>query len=72
MTTYAESLSSAEAWIPQADEADISRVLNPATEAHIASYRNASEEDVDAAMERAWGAAELGVEPRRSNGPSSC
>jgi 1-pyrroline dehydrogenase len=53
MTTFVQSTSSATAFTPEAQDSDVSAVINPATEERIASYRNATEQDVEAAVNRA-------------------
>src|SRR4051812_45585335 len=52
MTTIGET-SVGVFWSASVDAPDATQVINPATEEVIATYRNASAEDVDAAVERA-------------------
>jgi 1-pyrroline dehydrogenase len=57
MTTYIDREGAATPWIADAEDERVSIVINPATEQQIAVYRNATEQDVDAAVERASAAA---------------
>jgi len=57
VTTYAAVEGVAARWVADADGPDVSVMINPATEQRIAAYRNATAEDVDAAVESAAGAA---------------
>lgn len=53
MTTVVESGQTAPLWKAGAEDADVSVVINPATEQPIATYRNATSADVDEAVQRA-------------------
>src|SRR5438105_277100 len=57
MTTSVDRDGVARSWIADLDGADVSVVINPATEQPIAAYRNATDLDVDQAVERAAAAA---------------
>jgi 1-pyrroline dehydrogenase len=57
MTTSVDRDGVARSWIADLDGADVSVVINPATEQPIAAYRNATDLDVDHAVERAAAAA---------------
>ncbi|MFF9040590.1 aldehyde dehydrogenase family protein [Streptomyces sp. NPDC014892] len=59
MSTYVDLQGAAGPWAAHADDAGVSVVINPATEEQVAAYRNATEEDVDAAVGRASVAAGL-------------
>ncbi|GAB7006935.1 gamma-aminobutyraldehyde dehydrogenase [Nocardioides sp. AN3] len=56
MSTLTTMGPTAESWRATPDDTDVSHVTNPATEESIAIYRNASAEDVDAAVMRAYSA----------------
>jgi 1-pyrroline dehydrogenase len=61
VTTFVEGEGAAGPWIADVDQPGVSVVINPATEQPIAAYRNATDQDVDAAVRtaavaaRAWG-----------------
>jgi 1-pyrroline dehydrogenase len=61
VTTFAEGKGAAAPWIADVDQPGVSVVINPATGQPIAAYRNATDQDVDAAVQtaavaaRAWG-----------------
>jgi 1-pyrroline dehydrogenase len=57
MTTYIDHNGAAAPWLADAEDTDVSVVINPASEEKIAAYRNATEGDVDAAVARASAAA---------------
>jgi 1-pyrroline dehydrogenase len=57
MTTYIDHNGAAAPWLADAEDKDVSVVINPASEEKIAAYRNATEGDVDAAVARASAAA---------------
>jgi 1-pyrroline dehydrogenase len=57
VTTTVKHKSAAGPWIADANEPGVSVVINPATEQPMAAFRNATEEEVDAAVQRAAAAA---------------
>ncbi|MEB3370539.1 aminobutyraldehyde dehydrogenase [Saccharopolyspora mangrovi] len=57
MSASSERTSAAAAWIAEIDEPGASVVVNPASERPIAAYRNATDAEVDAAVQAAAAAA---------------
>jgi 1-pyrroline dehydrogenase len=56
MSTLTTAGSTAESWLANPGDTDVSVIINPATEETIATYRNATAEDVDEAVGRAYSA----------------
>jgi 1-pyrroline dehydrogenase len=56
MSTLTTAEETARGWLATPDDADVSVVINPATEQTITTYRNASAEDVHEAVMRAYAA----------------
>ncbi|MGW5715258.1 aldehyde dehydrogenase family protein [Amycolatopsis sp. NPDC003865] len=57
MTTSVDHRGAAAQWVADVGDPGVSVVVNPATEQPIAAYRNATDEDVDAAVRTAAGGA---------------